>query len=349
MRELHTVAYSNAFETELIFSKKAEGGYIFALTLIPRRDLSLAPMRQNYLFLIDRSNSIQKDRLISTKNAVRKALEELRDEDTFNIFVFDSKVDKLSPHPLSYSHAALNQADVFLNRLELGSFFSQSDLFKPLFLTIPSKVEENELYTAILFTDGDPLSKTGGPYSLLYHWTSYNQGRVALFVVGMTTDAHLPIFDAISYFNRGKVTASTTQRGLKRKTMRLMKTIHTPVAKNLSCKAIARVPQNHIEIFPTDTSAPHLYLNEPYVILGQTDSLEDFILFVQGRLQGKWLHIKKNISFLHGKKGHSALQAEWALQKAYGLYENYIADNNPQHLIEARALLTSHDLHIPFE
>jgi hypothetical protein len=77
--------------------------------------------------------------------------------------------------------------------------------------------------------------------------------------------------------------------------------------------------------------------------------LDDFILFVQGRLNGEWLHIKKTISFLNGKKGGSALKAEWALQKTYALYEQYLIDDNPGHLAEARALLEPLNLRAPFE
>jgi hypothetical protein len=349
LEDLQTISYSDAFETELVFSPKEGGGYIFALTLIPRSDLSLTPLRQNYLFLIDRSNSIQQGRLVATRNAVRKALEEIQQGDTFNIFVFDGKVEKLSPTPLQFSQDSLTKAGTFLNKMELGSFFSQADLFKPLFLTIPSIVNEDELYTAILITDGESLSKKGVSRSLLCDWTFNNNGRISLYGVCMSSDPHLSTLDAASAFNRGKIFTSPTNRGIKRKLLKLMKTIQAPVAKNLSCKAISRTPRGSIEIFPKSPSAPHLYLNEPYVVIGQTESLDDFILFVQGRLHGEWLHIKKTISFINGKKGGSSLKAEWALQKTYELYEQYLIDDNPNHLAEARSLLAPLNLQAPFE
>src|SRR5690606_37947021 len=99
-------------------------GYVFALTLIPKPDLNLPKIRQHYTFLIDRSNSIQRERLLATKNAVHKALEELEPDDTFNIIVFDTKIEKLSPVPLPYSAESLAHAEAFLEKINLGSFFS---------------------------------------------------------------------------------------------------------------------------------------------------------------------------------------------------------------------------------
>ena len=89
---------------------------------------------------------------------------------------------------------------------------------------------------------------------------------------------------------------------------------------------------------------PHLYLDQPYVILGETDTLDDFILFVQGRLKDRWLNIKKRVSFLNARKGNKSLKEELALQKAYHLYDQYLSDDDPKHLSEAKTLLEPYDL-----
>lgn len=348
LAELDTVSYSRAFDAELVFSPLEEG-YIFALTLIPRADLELPQIRQHYSFLIDRSNSIQRERLSATKSAIRRILEELDPDDTFNIIAFDSKIDKLSAYSLPAHNKSFAQAEDFLEKIELGNFFSPADLYKSLFLTLPGAVQSDELYTTILLTDGENLAKKGAQRALLSDWTYHNRGKTVLFVVAMEGDAHLGTLDAAAVFNKGKLIHSPTRRGIKRKLLKLMKDIHAPIAKNLACQVIPLSPQSAIELFPNNHKMPHLYLNAPYVILGKTDSLDDFILFVQGRLKGKWLNIKKPISFLNAKKGGASLQTGWALQKAYDLYEQYILDDNPAHLAEARALLEPHELQMAFE
>lgn len=337
LADLETINLSDAFDSELTFLPKPDGtGYIFALTLIPNPDLKLPKMQQNLLFLIDHSNSIQKERLHLSKNAIRKVVEELDAEDRFNVIAFDSKMDKSFPGLTPSTQEAKLKAVKFLEQLTLGSIFSQGDLFKPLFLTIPSFVPEDELYTAIILTDGESLGKKQAARSLLRDWTLQNKQKVELYAVSLSTDQNLTVLDAACALNHGKLFTSTTNRGLKRKLLRLVKNIQHPVAKNITLTSISKT--GNVEVKLCNASAT-LYLDQPYVVLGEVKTLDDCILFLQGRLKDRWLNVKKNICFLHAKKANSALSAQWALEQAYRQYEQYVVDENPKHFAEARHLL----------
>lgn len=345
LEELETSSYSEAFDTELVFIPHGET-YLFALTLLPKEDLHLPKIRQHFTFLIDRSNSIQQERLSYTKTAVVKALEELSSEDTFNIIAFDNKIEKFSPGSVPLTTETFARAETFLENIHLGSFFSSGDPSKPLFLTVPGTVQSDEIHTAILLTDGEAFAKKGSQRSILNDWTGYNRGKVALFPLGMDTDSQLGLLDVAAVFNKGKATCSNSKRGLKRKLMKLMKTIGTPVAKNINCQAISRSPNATITLFPKSGIAPHLYLDQPYIILGETSNLDDFIIFVQGRLKDKWLNIRKTVSFLSAKKASKSLEAEWAQHQAFFLYDRYMKDDNSKHLAEARHLLEPFNIEV---
>lgn len=343
LAELGTASYSDSFDADLVFLPKDNGeGYIFALTLIPRPDLNLPRFRQHITFLFDRSNSIQQKRLRETKAAMHKTLAYLHDEDTFNIVAFDSKTEKMSPNALPCVGKSFAIAEEFLERIQLGSFFSTSDLLHPLVLTVPGKVHDDEVHTAILITDGETLASNASTRALLYDWTRYNNGRVSLFAVGMN-DINSSKLETLTAFNKGKVFSSISYRGLKRKLPKLLKTIQNPIAKNLVCNAISKSPQSEITLFPRQAIMPNLYLEQPYVILGETDSLNDFILFVQGRLKGRWLNIRKTVSFLNARKGNASLRKEIALQKAYDLYEKHIVNPSPSLIAEVKELLAPYD------
>lgn len=353
LRELGATSCSDHFDTEILFSElDNEEGYFFAITLIPNSELDLPKIRQHYSFLIDRSNSIQKERLTSVKNAVFKAIKELDIDDSFNVIAFDSKIDKLYPAPMPATPAAIRAAKDFLASTQLGSFFSPANLCKPLMLTLPSSDED--LHTTILLTDGDPLHKKVAQRELALGWTSMNQGRSSLFMIGLGSDSHLETLDAIAALNRGKLSYSPTKGGIRRKLLKLMKTISHPIAKNISTQIV----QIHSEssdqskgpiLYPLPHQAPHLYKQEPYTIFGTTKTLEPFVLFVQGKAKDKWIHIKKSISFANAKKGSSSLKAQWALQQAYQIYGQYLYDQNPEHLVHVGNLLEPHNLRIAFQ
>lgn len=348
--ELDTSSYSDSFDLDIVCSPREDTeGYLFALTLIPRRDLCLPKIRQHYSFLIDRANSIQRERLIATKTAVLRALEDLDEEDTFNIVVFDSKMEKLFPVNRPVNPTSLLETKVFLDKIQLGSFFAPADLYNPLLLTLPTQVKEDEVYTTILLTDGENFSKKTAIQSILQTWTLQNRGKTALFSVAMGCDQQLACLDAASVFNKGRLYFSPTKRGLRRKLLKLMKNIHTPVAKNLTTKAISKSPATSIELLPKSHFLPNLYLDQPIVILGSCDSQEDFILFVQGRAKGRWFNIKKTISFINAKKGGFSLRKEWALSQAYHCYDLYTRDDNPDHLKKAQELLAPFDIEPAFQ
>jgi von Willebrand factor type A domain len=309
LANLDTINLSDAFNAELTFLPKIEGsGYLFALTLIPREDLHLPKIQQRLTFLIDRGNSIQRERLLASKQAVLRALEELDLEDSFNIIVFDSKTDKLFSSFSLATPAALNKAEEFLNKMDLGSFFATSDPYRPLLHTIPSQVQEEEIHTVILLTDGETLSSKSTRQALLQDWTIQNQGKVSLYIVGLDTDPNPHALEALCTLNRGRYIPASSQRGLKRQILKLAKNIKTPLAKNLSANIICRTSKHPSEIYPQTTLAPHLYQDQPYVIVGSTETLDDFIIFIQGRLRNQWLNVKKTLSFVNAKKGTPSLK-----------------------------------------
>lgn len=339
LEELETSSYSSEFDTDLIFLPlENEPGYLFALTLIPKEDLQLPKMKQHYMFLIDRANSIQKERLAQTKAAVYKALDELSVDDTFNIMAFDSKMEKFSAGQLPATKSSIARAKDFLQKIELGSFFSPADLYKPLLMTVPYQVREDEVYTAIVFSDGDSLSKKNVQTALFDQWTAYNQGKVAFYLVGMNGDKNLSSLNALCALNRGELALTNTKRGMRRKLLKLIKSIQTPIVKNISCQAFSRAPNAHVHIYPQNSRTQHLYAGQPYVIVGTADTMDDFILFVQGRTKDRWLNIKKKVSFLSAKKGDLSLKTQWALQKAYYVYGQYLISKNPDLLAEAKTL-----------
>ncbi len=349
LSELQTSSYSDSFDADLIFLPKSDGeGYVFALTLIPKSDLNLPRFHQHFTFLIDRANNVQQGRLSSTKSALHRCLQNLLPEDTFNIIAFDNKIEKMSPNPLPCTGKSFAMAEEFLEKVHLGSFFASSDLSRPLFLTVPSKVAPDEIHTVILLTDSEGLGKKASKFSLLHDWTQYNSGRVCLFALGMN-DPNVATLDAACAMNRGKLCNSNSNRGLRRKLLKLLKNIQNPIAKNLACSAISKSPQSKIKLYPESNQMPYLYLDQPYVILGETDSLDDFILFVQGKLKDRWLNIRKTVSFVNAKKGSKSLRQEYALQKAYSLYEQYFCDAKAEHIAEAQKLLQPYEFDVALE
>jgi hypothetical protein len=341
LSELNTLSASDAFDIDLSCIHH-QGKIIFAITFLPKNDLDLPLLPSHYTFIIDRSNSIQKERLEATKAAVLKAASELPSQDTFNILLFDSKTEKLFSSPVNPNKETLKTASERLEQAELGSLFSTSDLLNPLLLTLPGSPSEL-VHQVILFTDGETLSKKATQKSLFSKWTPFNNGRVSLHAVAMSIDRDLATLDALTAFNKGKCITSTTLRGIKRRTLKLMKALQEPVAKDISCSLFASHP------ISLHLSYSNLYLDQPFTLIGETTTMDDFVLFLQGHIKGKWINIRKTISLATAAEGGESLAVDWTMQQAYQHYEHYIRDENRAHIAEANELLRPFDIQAAFQ
>ncbi|NGX33871.1 MAG: hypothetical protein K1060chlam1_00213 [Candidatus Anoxychlamydiales bacterium] len=336
LSDLTTLSYKDFFDIDVSFAPNInEKGFIFAITLIPKHSMKLKKLKQNIFFLVDRSNSIQKDRLTSTRHAITSSLSFLEKDDSFNILAFDTKLDVLSNQNLNPDEQiSLSRAKSFLRKQNIGSFFSSTNFSIPLFKILNSNVKNDEVNIAILLSNGDGLNKFKN-YRIFNDWTRLNGGNLSLYAIGLENDKNLSILELFSFLNKGKVISSSTNRGIKRKLQKLLKSISHPIAKDIVSNAICLEKSANIKLYPLSDQSPNLYMNEPYVILGTTDKLTDFTIFVQGKAKDSFFNLKKHISFDQAKQGGKVLQKELAVKKASQCYEKFLTDNNPNHLKDA--------------
>ena len=282
LSDLTTISYKDFFDIDVSFSPNhLESGFIFAITLIPKPSFKLKKLKQNIFFLVDRSNSIQKDRLTSTRHAIVSSLSCLEKDDSFNILAFDNKLDVLAPNNLKPNeHRSMSKAKDFLRKQNIGSFFSSTNFSIPLFKILNSNVKDNEINVAILLSNGDGLNKFKN-YRILNDWTQLNGGNLSLYTLGLNSDKNLSILELFSFLNKGKVISSNTNRGIKRRLQKLIKSINYPIAKDIVSNVICFDKNCDIKIYPPTDQSPNLYMNQPYVILETTKKLQDFTIFMQ--------------------------------------------------------------------
>lgn len=348
LRDLKTYLYADDFDIDVSHTKAKEGGYIFAITLIPKPNIDLPRIPQHYTLLIDRSNSIQKNRLKSSRDALYQAISFLKEEDSFNVIAFDNKMEKLFPSKRRLSDDSKKQARKFLMNLKLGSFFAPSNIYNPLYSSVYDKSDESHIHSIILLSNGDGLTSKSLQHHFMRQWTDFNKGKTSLFSISMENDKQLADLEIISTLNRGWLATSSTKGGLKRKVMKLMKTIQNPIIKDVECSYISTTG-NNFELFRPYKGLPHLYAAEPYVVIGRCDKLEDFTLVLQGKNKDKWLNIKKNICLKSSKKADRVLLEQWALHKAWNYYSEYLKELNTNFLEKAKKVLEPFDIPPAFE
>lgn len=335
------IASSQDFDLRVSYApNEDQGGYVFQIELLPKRNVRFRRISHNMFFVLDRSASIDKDRYEKSKAAVAAALDYLEADDTFNILVFDKKVVKLAESNLTANSANIERGKQWLANTKHGGIFASTELYSSLDNIVPKAVRDTEVNTAILFSDGDTLLKQQAQRRSIGSWTQRNNGKVSLFSVAAGKNNNLALLELLSAFNKGRLVYCQSHDDIPKLLTNLVKAIRNPIGKEIVLTAACDDPSVKITLYPRRQRLPELYEDTPYVIYGNTNKLRDFHVFVQGKYYQRWLDIRHKVSFSDAKPAALTIERKWAMHKAFDHYERYMADGNSQHVKEGNAFLT---------
>lgn len=347
--EKETIAESDHFHVNVeFFPRRQQLGYLFKVTLVAKQQIVFKRIRENYFFLIDRSNSIIRGRYHYNKMAVSEALSLLKQGDHFNILIFDSKVVKLAREPILWSEENVRKARAFLEEEGHGGYFALTDLYASLGKILPRDVPPSEINTAILLSDGDTYLPIDQQRELIGNWSAMNAGKISLYCIASGTGNNLPLLDLLSTFNKGELLYLSKHEQVVDRLKRLVLSLQHPIGKKIVATAIS--PEADVSIFlqPKNNRLADLYKNRPFTIFGYTNKLSDFTLFIQGNYYDRKFDLKKKITFGDAKVGTVFLEREWAQLAALEYYERYFQDGKISHLQAAQELLAPLNVTVPF-
>ncbi len=338
LKELNTFSFGYNFDFDLeILPKREEDGYIFALTLIPKENLALESFRQNFYFIIDRSNSIQNRRFASTRYAVAAALNYLPKQDRFNLFLFDSTIESLFSHVQKPEKELKAKAKNFLIGKKLGSFFAAPSYALPLNAIAARPVQNKEIDNIIFITNGEGLKRAEN-IRVFKDFTKYNQGKRPLYILALQNDESLDQMELYANLNKGKLITAFTAGGLKKQLINLIKSLNEPKVQYLAIHPENLKNPEKISFFPFEAGS-YFYQNQPFVLLGTAKELTVFDLFLQGRGSTGWFNLRKEIDLNSAQEGGSELERLWNLRRATALYESYLKDNDVRKLKLSKQIL----------
>ena len=312
-------------------------GYLFSIKMTPRFEIDSPPLKNNFYFLIDRSNSIEKHRFAVFKKAALRALSYLEPGNTFNIYFFDKKCSQLSEKNLPVSKKSIQKAEEYLEKQEYKGLFAAGDLYSSLMKIIPENVDQEEAHTVILISDGNTSMNLKNQQKALKKWMEKNPGHVSLYAAAVGQGNNLILLDMISSFNHGQLLYSDTHAAFPRKMAKLIMDLQHPIAKDLMLKAIPKNSHANISFYPPNSRLPMLFHDQPYEIVGTIDDMSDFTLCVQGRHGDQWLEVEVPICFPKTLVKSPTLAQKWKIWQAHLSYEEFIDNGNAKHLKKAQS------------
>ena len=335
---LYSLAWSGAFTVSPSFFPE-DDGYVFALQITPKEELLEQKQKQTVLFLVDTSSKIEKHKVSVFKRSTLKALAALQPGDDFNIYLLDEENHSFKPHPVPFSAKTLKLAEEFLEQKFDKPFFASFDLFDSLSSVIEEIDDNGEIYTAVLLTNGKVSSSAKQEQAALAGLLHKNRGKLSLFSAAVGKNNNLVTLDMLSTLSGGKLLYSNTNASFPRKLATFVKTMQSPLIKDVGIAIHTNDPKANISLEPLVKKNPNLYLQEPFLVMGKMDRLGPLLLTLEGRNEEGWVLANEEIDFERAEPASASLKREWRQRKVSALYGEFLRDAKTAHLEEAKELL----------
>ncbi|GJE93119.1 von Willebrand domain-containing protein [Phanerochaete sordida] len=215
------------------FAQKAKNGATaIQLNVVPKFNLPSVP-RQEYVFLVDRSGSMNGDRIEMAKKALVMLLRALPSQGThFNIFSFGSHCDSLWPQSIPYDGESLNSATAHVDTMWAN--YGGTEMNGALEQVFRSR--KNDTPTAcFVLTDGETynIDQTISTVDKAVKQAA-SSAPLRVFTLGIGSTTSSAMCEGIARAGNGVCLMSTTSEGIIGKCSKLVRASRTYVLKNVS-------------------------------------------------------------------------------------------------------------------
>ncbi|WP_257462351.1 VIT domain-containing protein [Archangium lipolyticum] len=134
--------------TTLVTHRQGQEPGTFALTVVPDLlGMAAGPKRQEVVFVVDTSGSMDGESLPQAQGALRLCLRHLREGDRFNVIAFENSFHLFSPEPVPFTQRTLEQADRWVAALHASGGTELLEPMRAAVRAVPDGV-------VVLLTDG---------------------------------------------------------------------------------------------------------------------------------------------------------------------------------------------------
>ncbi len=178
----------------------SEDGYFLLMASPEVKHAEAKRQPKTVIFVLDRSGSMAGKKIEQARNALKFVLGNLREDDLFNIVVYDDRVETFKPELQRYSERSRAQAERFVENIREGG---STDIDAGLKTALGMIHDEDRPSYVLFLTDGLPTAGETKETAIAEHCRSANREHARLFVFGVGYDVNARLLDRLSAGNSG--------------------------------------------------------------------------------------------------------------------------------------------------
>ncbi|MDR3632917.1 MAG: VIT domain-containing protein [Isosphaeraceae bacterium] len=178
----------------------SDDGYFLVLASPQVKPPDRKPQPKTVVFVLDRSGSMAGKKIEQAKKALGFVLNNLRDDDLFNIVVYDDRVESFQPELQRFTSETRRAAERFVENIREGGSTNIDSALKAAMGMIQS--DDRPSYVLFL-TDGLPTAGETRELSIADDCRQANAKHARLFAFGVGFDVNARLLDRLSGGNSG--------------------------------------------------------------------------------------------------------------------------------------------------
>ena len=293
----------------LTFRKPGEDGYFILLASPGLETAEKRVMPKDVTFVLDTSGSMAGPKLDQAKKALLFCVENLNNEDRFEILRFATEVEPLFSGLVEAGPDNRKKARQFIQDLKpLGGTAIDEAMRRSLALR---PAQGARPFVVIFLTDGRPTVGDTSEDRIVANVTKSSQGNVRVFCFGIGTDVNTHLLDKITKETRAFSQYVLPEEDIEVKVSAFFSKIKDPVLA--SPKLLFPDDIRVTKLYPT--ALPDLFKGEQIVLAGRYSGQGDVSVTLEGTVRGETRRQAHAMRFPETSQDHEFIPRLWATRR----------------------------------
>ncbi len=306
----------------ILFHEEEENRY-FVHTFAPGlNELGGKPLKKDIVFIVDRSGSMQGDKMDQTKSAFGVIVDQLSLEyDRFNIISFSNDFTVWKDNIQNPTNTSIQEAKDYINTINAGG---GTNIVDSLEQGLEIFVDTDERMKIIVFlTDGNPTAGniTSAP-AICEYIKNLNSDRTSIFSLGVGYDMDFEFLERLSFMNYARAYRIDDSKDMSEQITSFYDTISVPLIFDLELKY-----ENAMSVY--QRHAPYLFQGQEHCVVGKVKNTANDLVFQGSGSAAGNSSMDFTGSFLSVERVNQFIETFWAFMHIRWCEEKMLMEDDP--------------------
>jgi len=312
-----------------------EDGYFLMLASPEVKAPDTKPLPKTVVFVLDRSGSMAGKKIEQARGALKSVLNNLRDDDLFNIVVYDDRVETFKPELQRYDSDAREAASRFVDNIREGG---STNIDAALASALDMIRDDSRPNYVLFLTDGLPTVGETKESKIADNCRERNTRGARIFSFGVGFDVNARLLDRLSAGNGGTSVYVKPDENIETQVARFYEKMSKPVLTNL------RVEFSGTDVnrtYPRDL--PDLFEGGQIVWVGRYLRSGRTTLKITGKVAGESRSFEFPVELAESGQGstYDFVERLWAARRVGHLIDQIDLEGRNKELVEELVKLSA--------